>query len=62
MPPELAQPMAANPAAQASYDALTRGRKKTVLNYLNNAKREETRRLRIAKILDALSQGKMPVP
>ena len=60
MPPELAQPLAANAAAQATYDALTRGRKKMLLSYLHSAKREETRRFRISKILEALSQGKMP--
>jgi uncharacterized protein YdeI (YjbR/CyaY-like superfamily) len=62
MPTELAHALSASPAAQASYDSLPRGRKKMVLSFLQSAKRQETRRLRIAKIVAALGEGKLPFP
>jgi uncharacterized protein YdeI (YjbR/CyaY-like superfamily) len=33
-----------------------------VLSFLQSAKRQETRRLRIAKIVAALGEGKLPFP
>ena len=61
VPPDLEEAFAADGSARGFYDSLTRGKRKMILSFLNSAKREETRRLRIAKICEALRAGKMPV-
>lgn len=62
MPVELQGALAAVPTALGYYESLTPGRKKTLLRWLNEAKREETRNIRISRIVEALGEGRMPVP
>jgi uncharacterized protein YdeI (YjbR/CyaY-like superfamily) len=61
MPPELSKALRRKKKAIRFYESLTPGRKKMILTWLNNAKREETRRTRIEKIVTALAEEKMPV-
>ena len=60
VPPDLKKAMAAKKKARMFYESLTDGKKKQILFWLNNAKREETRMKRIAAIVKALGDGKMP--
>ena len=54
MPPELAEALAAHPAAHAAFHALTSTQRKQHARSVADAKRAETRTRRITKILDSL--------
>jgi uncharacterized protein YdeI (YjbR/CyaY-like superfamily) len=54
MPPDLKKSLAATPGAVAKFKALTPGRRKQFLYFMNDAKKEETRVKRIAYILKML--------
>ena len=55
MPPDLKKAIAATPGAAAKFKALTPGRQKQFLYFMNDAKKEETRLKRIAYLLKQLS-------
>jgi uncharacterized protein YdeI (YjbR/CyaY-like superfamily) len=55
MPPDLKQAIAKTPGAAARFKALPPGRQKQFLYFMNDAKKEETRRKRIAYLLKQLS-------
>jgi uncharacterized protein YdeI (YjbR/CyaY-like superfamily) len=55
MPPDLKKALAATPGASAKFKALTPGRQKQFLYFMNDAKKEETRLKRIAYLLKQLS-------
>jgi uncharacterized protein YdeI (YjbR/CyaY-like superfamily) len=55
MPPDLKKALAATPGAAAKFKALTPGRQKQFLYFMNDAKKEETRLKRITHILKTLS-------
>lgn len=60
IPDDLQAAFDANPVIAAGYQALTPGRRKTILYWMAAAKREQTRQARIRQIFDAISSGKMP--
>jgi len=55
MPPDLKKALATAPGAAAKFKALTPGRQKQFLYFMNDAKKEETRLKRIAYLLKQLS-------
>ena len=55
MPLDLKKALAKAPVAKAKFTALTASRQKQFLYFLNDAKKEETRRKRIAYVLKQLS-------
>ena len=54
MPPDLQKALAKTPGAAAKFKALTPGRQKQFLYFMNDAKKEETRVKRIAYLLKQL--------
>jgi uncharacterized protein YdeI (YjbR/CyaY-like superfamily) len=60
MPDDLSKEMRKSKKALAYFDTLKTTNKKYLLHWLNNAKREETRAKRIAEIMEALKQERMP--
>ncbi|HEY8178781.1 MAG TPA: YdeI/OmpD-associated family protein [Candidatus Limnocylindria bacterium] len=58
VPPDLASALAAEPAAQSTFDGLSYSNKSWHVLQIDGAKTEETRQRRIAKSLEALRQGK----
>jgi uncharacterized protein YdeI (YjbR/CyaY-like superfamily) len=60
VPADLEQALEADSQVRTFYESLTQGRKKMILTFLNNAKREETRKTRIAAICRALHEGRSP--
>lgn len=62
MPVALQAALAAAPTALEYYESLTPGRKKSLLRWLNEAKREHTRSIRISRIIEALGEKRMPIP
>ena len=55
MPPDLKKALATTPGAAAKFKALTPGRQKQFLYFMNDAKKAETRLKRIAYLLKQLS-------
>lgn len=51
IPPELQKAFDANPRAFENYNNFSRGYRKSYLSWLNSAKREDTRKKRIAEII-----------
>jgi len=62
VPPELAQALAANPRAQAFFETLDSQNRFAVVFRSVNAKKEETRRSRIAKLVEMLERGEVIYP
>ncbi len=62
VPDDLAAALAANPAAKAMFDVLTRQNRYAVLLRIGAAKRPETRARRIERFVSELSSGKTPHP
>ena len=58
MPEDFAQALAANHAAQATFDAFAPSHRREYLEWITEAKREETRAKRIAQALEWLAEGK----
>jgi hypothetical protein len=58
IPPELEEAFEREPAARAFFDGLAHTHKKEYVNWINEAKRETTRRQRVAKTVELLKQGK----
>jgi len=59
-PDDLAAALDAVPAARAFFDGLAPSRKKPILYWVVSAKREATRRQRIARIVALAAEGKTP--
>jgi uncharacterized protein YdeI (YjbR/CyaY-like superfamily) len=57
VPPELAAALAGDPAALAAFDALAYTHRKEYARWVQEAKRDETRRRRIAQALQMLRKG-----
>jgi uncharacterized protein YdeI (YjbR/CyaY-like superfamily) len=62
VPPDLAAAMAANPAAQAMFDVLTKANLFALVYRTNSAKQAATRERRIAGFVDMLARGETPYP
>ncbi len=60
-PPELRAALDAVPAAREHYDAFPRSAKRAVLDWLRQAKREETRAGRVARIVAEAAEGRRAV-
>jgi len=58
MPDDLAQTLAANPAAQATYDGFPPSCQREYLEWVVEAKRPETRAKRIAQAVEWMAEGK----
>ena len=58
LPPDLAQALAANTAAQHYWEAFPRSTKRGILEWIANAKRPETRAKRIAETVRLAADGK----
>jgi len=58
MPDDLAQTLAANPAAQATYDGFPPSCRREYLEWVVEAKRPETRAKRIAQAVEWMAEGK----
>jgi Bacteriocin-protection, YdeI or OmpD-Associated/Domain of unknown function (DUF1905) len=59
VPPDLAAALAAEPAAQRTFDGLSNSNKGWHVQSVEGAKTDETRQRRIAKSIDALRQGRV---
>ena len=59
VPPDLAAALAAEPAAQATFDALSYSNKSWHVLQITGAKSDETRQRRVARSVKALAAGKV---
>ncbi len=62
VPEDLTVALAANPAAQAWFEALTSTNRFAITYRVHQAKRAETRARRIADLVEKLSRGETPYP
>ena len=62
VPDDLRTALAASPAAQATWDVLTRTNRFAILYRVQDAKRPETRARRIAGFVEMLAKGETPYP
>ncbi|MGX5715951.1 YdeI/OmpD-associated family protein [Arthrobacter sp. MAHUQ-56] len=62
VPPDLAAAIAANPAAKATFDILTKTNLFSLVYRTNSAKQAATRERRIAGFVDMLARGETPYP
>ena len=62
VPPDLVAALAAEPRAQAMFDALTRQNRYAVLYRIDTAKRPETRKRRIQRFVEMLAKGQTIYP
>jgi hypothetical protein len=60
VPPDLVKALDGSPAAQAAFDGIPPSHQREFLEYIESAKKAETRRERIAKTLDMLVEKKYP--
>jgi hypothetical protein len=58
VPDDLAEAFAAAPASKAFFETLSNSNKKAYTLWIESAKKEETRRERVAKAITQLSEGK----
>lgn len=58
VPAEITKIIASNKAAQATWDSLSFTHRKEWIRAIQEAKKEETRQVRIAKMMEALKAGK----
>jgi uncharacterized protein YdeI (YjbR/CyaY-like superfamily) len=58
MPDDFSRALAGNPAAQAAFDAFAPSHRREYLEWITEAKREETRAKRIAQSIEWLAEGK----
>ena len=59
VPPDLAAALAAEPAAQATFEALSYSNKSWHVLQIEGAKSDETRQRRVARSVEALAAGKV---
>lgn len=57
MPVDLAEALAANPAAEATYRGFTASQERLIWVYIADAKRPETRQKRVAEVVSAAAEG-----
>lgn len=57
IPPELKTALQKNPAAKKSFAALTKGKQREYAEYVDSAKREQTRISRLEKVLPMIERG-----
>ena len=57
VPPELKTALRRSKSAQGGFQKLTLGRQREYADYISSAKREETKRSRLAKILPMIEAG-----
>ena len=62
VPDDLAAAVAADPAAQAMFDVLTRTNRYALIHRLGAVKRAETRQRKIAEFVAMLARGEAPYP
>ncbi|HEY6745943.1 MAG TPA: YdeI/OmpD-associated family protein [Mycobacteriales bacterium] len=62
VPSDLGAAVAANPAAQAMFDVLTRTNRYTLIHRLGAVKRAETRARKIAEYVEMLARHQTPYP
>ena len=62
VPADLARAVAADPAAQAMFDVLTKTNRYALIHRLETVKRAETRQRRIGLFVEMLGRGKAPYP
>lgn len=62
VPPDLAAAVAADPAAQAMFDVLTRTNRYALVHRLGAVKRAETRTRKIAEFVEMLARQETPYP
>ncbi len=62
IPDDLAEALAANPAAAAAFAGLSGQNRYAILFRLHNAKRPETRTRNLATFVDMLARGETPYP
>ncbi len=62
VPPDLLAAVAADPAAQAMFDVLTRTNRYALAHRLGAVKRVETRERKIAEFVEMLARGQTPYP
>lgn len=62
VPGDLAAAVAANPAAQAMFDVLTRTNRYALIHRINAVKRAETRERKIAEYVEMLARHQTPHP
>jgi uncharacterized protein YdeI (YjbR/CyaY-like superfamily) len=58
VPPTLATALAANPVAKAVFDGFAPSHRREYIEWITEAKRDETRDKRVAQTIEWLSQGK----
>ena len=58
VPPDLAEALAAEPAAKAFFDGLSYSKQRWFTESVTSAKKAETRERRVAKALDLLREGR----
>ncbi len=58
IPADLIRALASHPAAENTFNAFTPSHRKEYVEWINEAKKEETRQKRIAQTLELLSEGK----
>ena len=58
IPVQLAEALTADPDAEVSFQNLSRGKQREYADHIADAKREETKRKRIEKLLPMICQGK----
>ncbi|QQP98808.1 YdeI/OmpD-associated family protein [Lysobacter enzymogenes] len=58
-PADLAAALAAEPAARATFDAFPPSQQREYVEWVETAKREETRRARVAQAVEWMAQGKV---
>lgn len=58
-PADLAAALAANPAARATFDAFPPSQQREYVEWVETAKREETRSARVAQAVEWMAQGKV---
>ena len=57
-PQDLLDALAANPGALATFEAFTPGRKREYVDWIVEAKREDTRKRRLAQAVEWMAEGK----
>lgn len=62
VPDDLAAAIAADPAAQAMFDVLTKSNRYALIHRLLTVKREETRLRKIGEFVEMLARGETPYP
>ncbi|HOG45858.1 MAG TPA: YdeI/OmpD-associated family protein [Anaerolineae bacterium] len=60
VPPDLKQALASSPEAEALFERLSYTHQREYVNWVEEARREQTRQERVARVVELLRQGKAP--